>query len=289
MIVVNRIGDVISVSFNGKDLSVMYSQEKLAQLEKLAEKAEQTNTMENMKALFEEVETACKEANDEAFNDLHDDLYKSAKTGRYYLRIKKKKNIVSSVPMPKPLVRRIEESIDKGIDISPLLKCWMRFLRNPKARNEDFANRFFNYIDMKYVRPNIKAEKLDEGYSDELATQMATTYQVKITKEGLINCYKVSTEVTWKFEADENGEAVKKSLYQKTFDPITGEVTGEGNEDLAAEDRVFIPAVMGTSGDKFYCDGARGNGKPGHQIRVGATHRLRTRIACWWFRLHCLL
>jgi hypothetical protein len=95
-----------------------------------------------------------------------------------------------------------------------------------------------------------------------------------MSKEGLINCYKVSKEVDWKFEADEDGNKVRKPLYQRTFDPITGEVTGQGNEDLAAEDRVFIPAVMTTSGDEFYCEGGKGNGKLGHQIRVGSVHRL---------------
>jgi len=255
-------------------MSVPFTQERMTLLQNLSDEAENARSIEELKAIFERVETVCKEVSDESFNDLHEDLFKSSKSGNYYLRISKEDNIISSVAMPEALVRRIKESIEKSIDISPLLKLWARFLKNEKASSVSFAQRFFNYIDMKYVRPNILIEKIKEGYSEELARELATTYQVKITKEGLVNCYKISKEVDWKYVAGEDGEAIMKPLYQKTFDPITGEVTGNGNEELCAEDRIFIPAIMGFRGDKFYCEGGRGNGQLGHQIRVGSVHRL---------------
>lgn len=272
MIVINRLGDVISISYNGEEKSVMYTEEKMTALEKIAKKSETVSSMENLKLLIEDLEAICSDSEAEMVEDIHPNLYKSRKTGKYYLKLKD--GAVSSVEMPLGLVRRIEESVDKGINIDPLMKCWQRFLKNPKASNQSFAEKFFAYIDMKYVRPDVKQDKLDEGYSEAIAIATATTYQVKITNEGLINCYKVSTEVDWKYEADEEGNPVRKQLYERTFDAITGEITGSAKDDLPAEDRVFIPAVMGMRGDTFYCEGGKGNGQLGHQIRVGATHRL---------------
>ena len=276
MILVNRIEDTIVVSCNGEEYTTNYSKQAFDDLMSLADTSEGIQKIEELDPLLEKVKEICSKESEKWINDLHEDLFKNFKTGKYHLRIKKDKDgdIISSVPMPQALVRRIEESIDKKINISPLLKNWMLFLRNKKANNADFANKYFNYIDMTYVMPDKKQEYLDAGYSEELATQLATTYQVKITNEGLINCYKVSKEVDWKFVSDEDGNPKRVNLYEKTFDPITGEIVGDSREDLKAEDRSFIPSMMRTSGDAFYCEGAKGSGKLGHEIRVGAVHRL---------------
>ena len=274
MIVVNKIGNIISVSYNGLDKSVMYSDAKFAQLTKLADRSETVSDITELEEIYTDVELILSQSEEQTVNELHKDLFKNVKTGKFYLRIKEKPEVISSVALPKALVRRIEESLDKDIDITPLLKCWIRFLRNPKAKNANFAKRFFKYIDMTYVSPKMLREKLEEGYSEELAKEMATVYQVKITKEGLISCYKVSQEVDWKYVAGEDGERKRINLYDKTFDPITGEIVGDSRDDLTAEQRVFIPAVQGTSGDAFYCEGALGSNKLGHEIRVGALHRL---------------
>tara|TARA_R100001463_G_scaffold11977_5_gene33133 strand:+ start:2256 stop:3413 length:1158 start_codon:yes stop_codon:yes gene_type:complete len=271
MIVVNKMEDVINISTNNEEYSIPYCDIKFAQLMKISEKAQEISSMEDYKLLLEDLEAILKEGEMEKAESFHPDVYRCPKTNGYYLKIKT--GVISSVAMPKPLVRRLEESVDKAIDISPLLKCWMRFLRNKKAKNENFANRFFNYIDMKYQHPKIYNDKLEAGYSEEVAKKMAEVFQVKITNEGLINCYKVSSEVDWTYKADEEGNPVRKPLYQKTFDPVTGEVTGDSREGLTAEERTFIPAIMGTTGDSFYCEGDLVN-KSGHIIKVGHVHRL---------------
>src|SRR5690554_699882 len=237
MILVNRIEDTIVVSCNGEEYTTNYSKQAFDDLMSLADTSEGIQKTEELDPLLEKVKEICSKESEKWINDLHEDLFKNFKTGEYHLRIKKDKDgdIISSVPMPQALVRRIEESIDKKINISPLLKNWMLFLRNKKANNADFANKYFNYIDMTYVMPDKKQEYLDAGYSEELATQLATTYQVKITNEGLINCYKVSKEVDWKFVSDEDGNPKQVNLYEKTFDPITGEIVGDSREDLKAE------------------------------------------------------
>ena len=54
---------------------------------------------------------------------------------------------------------------------------------------------------MKYVHPQLLKEFMEEhGLSEELATQRATMYQVKITKEGLVNAFKVSREILTKYD-----------------------------------------------------------------------------------------
>ena len=279
MIVVNKMEDVINISTNNEEYSIPFCEIKFAQLMKISTKAQEISSMEDYKMILEDLEAILKEGEMQKAESFHPDVYRCPKTSGYYLKIKT--GVISSVAMPTPLVRRLEESIDKQIDISPLLKCWMRFLRNKKANNSDFANRFFNYIDMKYLHPKIYNEKLDAGYSEDIATNMAWVYQVKITNEGLINCYKVSSEVDWTYKADEDGNPIKKPLYDKTFDPVTGEVTGDSREDLNAEERTFIPAIMGHSGDPFFCEGSTVN-KTGHIIKVGHVHRLES-----WDMVNC--
>ena len=95
-------------------------------------------------------------------------------------------------------------------------------------------------------------------------------YQMKITHEGLLNGYKVSREVLHKYDA-ETGEQVDR--YKRTFNVDTGEIEGDGLPEHV-EDRLFEPAVMGSSGDAFFCEGENGYANPQHFIKVGCTHRL---------------
>ena len=180
--------------------------------------------------------------------------------------------------MPQALVDRILASMDKEAEYLPLVKMWIRFLRNPilrkkmdNGKGENFADRFFNFVNLEYVHPKLKKELMeDHGLSEEVAERRATMYQMKITKEGLLNGYKVSEEVLTKYDT-ETGEEVDR--YKRTFDPDTGEISGNGFPEHV-EDRLFKPAIMGNSGDAFYCEGPNGYAKPGHFIKVGCTHRL---------------
>ena len=96
-------------------------------------------------------------------------------------------------------------------------------------------------------------------------------YQMKITNEGLLNGYKVSTEILDKYNV-ETGEIEPR--YKRTFNPDTGEIDSDGLPENV-EDRLFQPSVMGRGGDAFYCEGPNGyGGTPQHFIKVGCTHRL---------------
>jgi len=167
--------------------------------------------------------------------------------------------------------------MDTGASVDPLFKLWMRWCRNPilrkkikDGRGDDFSRRFFEFIDMKYVHPRLKIEYMEEhGLSEELATERATMYQVKITKEGLVNAFKVSREIMHKYDS-ETGEEIPR--YTRTFNPDTGEIDSDGLPEHV-EDRLFEPAVW-PHGDKFYCEGANGYSEPQSFIKVGCTHRL---------------
>ena len=200
-------------------------------------------------------------------------LHVNSITKEFFL---KQGDTVSSVPLPQELVDRIFESLDAGIDFMPLVKLWTRWLRNPLLKTKDykdFSTRFFNFVNMKYVHPKYKQELMEEhGLTEEVANARATMYQIKITKEGLLNGYKVSKEVVHKFDS-ESGEEIPR--YTRTFNVNTGEIDSEGFPEFI-EDRLFEPSMMGSSGDAFYCEGLNGFDTPHHFIKVGCTHRLES-------------
>ena len=195
--------------------------------------------------------------------------------GRHYLQFDS--GDIIDVPLPEVLVQRFIYSDAVGTDVTPLYKLWMRWLRNPilhmknsDGRGDEFTKRFFEFIDMKYVHPKLKQELMEEhGLSEDLAETRATMYQVKITKEGLVNAFKVSREILHKYDT-ETGEEVPR--YQRTFNPDTGEIDSDGLPEHV-EDRLFEPSVY-PHGDKFYCEGPNGYSEPQSFIKVGCTHRL---------------
>ena len=72
-------------------------------------------------------------------------------TNKYYLRYNDK---VSNIALPTVFVEKMLKSVDKGIDIEPLVKCLARFMRivpgRPNRTTADIAM-FAKYIDADYV------------------------------------------------------------------------------------------------------------------------------------------
>lgn len=269
MILINRIGDSISGAYNGIPFGVAYSEEKWNAMKELEAKANAVETMEDLKPLLDEFALLTKESYKDLVETVSPWLYVNKSTNKFYLKLKGDANTpekVSSVPLPKAFVDRILTSVDKKIDTTPLVKCFIRFLRNPNY-NADKARRFAEYINATYTNQKFAVELAAKGLSSEVATERATSTQVAITEEGLICCYKVSAEVDWKWELDADGNKKQKPRYNPTIDDITGLITYEIPEFM--EDRIFQPAVMGTGGDEFNC-----GDKLGHIIRVGKVHYL---------------
>jgi hypothetical protein len=278
MISINVIDNKISGSYGDKTFSIDFDKELYDKMQTLAESANNADTIAIYHTALKAFEPLTIQDYTKTVQDKCEFIHVNKSTGEFFLQ---HNGVVSSIPMPEALVERIYESMDKGLDFMPLVKMWTRWLRNPVLRTKmkkgwgrEFCERFFNYINLKYVHPKLKEELMEEhGLSEEVAERRATMYQMKITKEGLLNGYKVSEEVFTKFEEGENGEVNEVPRYKRTFNVDTGEIESEGLPEHV-EDRLFIPAVMGKGGDAFFCEGTNGYPNPCHFIKVGCTHRL---------------
>lgn len=267
-IIVNRVDDYISGSYNGVQFGVKFNQDKYDAMLALQEKASEASTMDELKAIFEEFAPLAEEDYSTHVETESPYIKVNKKTNKFHLQYK---GVISSKVIPDVLAKKIIAAVEKNLDITPLVKCWVRFLRNPFFTDEK-ARLFAEYISAPYVNDVKVSEYMAQGFSHDVASKRATTTQVAISKEGLLVCYKVSAEVREKFILDENEEVKTRSLYKPTIDEITGTITYA--EPAAVEERYYKPAVMGDRGDAFYCvPGVRNFDpavdKPGHLIKVG--------------------
>ena len=279
MIIINRTEDLISGAINGVPFNVSFDQQKYDAMKALELKATEVTTIEELQAIVAELMPLTKESYKDIIQTACPDLFVNKHTNKFYLQCNGK---ISSKAIPQALVDRILISVEKGIDIKPLIKCWMRFLREAPGRpafSETRATQFANYIMQTYTNKDVVADLMkNHGFSEETAAAKATTPQVAITLEGLLVGYKVSREILTKYDLNENEEVVTKSRYKKSVDPDTGKITYE--EAQYVEERLFEPCVMGQRGDEFWCVGSDIHGvsysKKGHHIRVGALHYLES-------------
>jgi hypothetical protein len=168
----------------------------------------------------------------------------------------------------------ILESVEKGIDSTPIVKAWIRFLRNPNF-TEQKAELFAEYVTAVIIDRDMVQKLVDEeGFSETQAIKRSLYNDVSITEEGLIVAKKYARLLNEGYEMDKETNKVKKvPMYGKTedkVDRVTGEVTkGEFLKPEFAEEMYFEPPVQGTRGDAF----SSGETK-GHIIRVGEIHAL---------------
>jgi len=278
MIIVNNINnEQIVGTVNSEQFSVTYSPEKYDNMKALETRANAANTVEELQAIIEEFMPLTKESYKEMVETFCPFIKVNKNTNKFYLSYN---GVVSNRPMPNAFAEKIVKSSEKGIDVSPIIKCWARYIREVPGRpaySSQRASDFGHYISANYTN-EAKVQELmkEEGLSREVATKKATTPQVAITQEGLLVCYKVSTEVRHKYQLNEEEEVVTKSRYKPTVDPDTGVINYD--EPNHSEDLLFEPAVMGQRGDEFNCVSLDGTSivKKGHHIRVGCSHFLDT-------------
>lgn len=195
-------------------------------------------------------------------------------TKQYFLTID---GFRSSHPIPNTLVKFIEESFDKDIDFTPVLKAWARLLTNPRYNNEmgDYFDNYLNstFVDLEEVSRLMKEEDIDP----KVARSIATYQDIAITQEGLLATYKVADIVTWewKIEEQEDGsfKKVKNDKYKKipaVLDPTTGDVLVEEKtiKPKHLESLLFTPAIH-KDGDKFYSGNVLG-----YVYKVGEVQKL---------------
>lgn len=274
--VVNTNGEVINGTLGEDSFSVLYSEDLFKDLMGLQEVSESVEKIDDLKALIEQAKKMIDGSKAEMESTKNPYLFLNPKTKFYHLKYN---NVINDMPIPQILVDRILLSMDKGLDYMPVIKMMARVLRNPKVLNGNmnFLQRFANYVDIKVVNPELQTSLMEEkGFSYDVAEEMAKMYSIQITKEGMLLCYKVSSEINWKWEFDKDGNKVKTDLYpkKKSIDPISGLITTEEPDMPNAEERLFEPAVMHQTGDPFYClpkdfDGDFSKFKSAHLIKVG--------------------
>lgn len=276
MITLNVVGDNISVAVGEETYALPYDISVYDTLDEMSFAANNAVTVEEYNAQCEKIVEFINEnlmSLDKLIASECSYLKKNPLTGEYFLMYNDE--VVSDIPLPQSLVQRILDSIDKGVSFLPVVKLWTRFLRNPnlKRKGRDFADRFAEFVNMKYIHPQMFDKYIEQGLHESKAAELSTIYQIKITNEGLLNGYKVSREIFHKYDA-ESGEQVPR--YTRTFNVNTGEIESEGLPENV-EDRLFEPAIMGRNGDAFYCGDSLG-----HHIRVGQTHSLES-----WDQVDC--
>jgi hypothetical protein len=269
MIIVNRVGDnSLSGSVNGIPFGVSYDEKKFELMQQLQDRANAASTVDELQAIVDEFLPLTKESYKELVETICPYIMVNKHTNKFYLQYGGE---VSSKALPQEFVDRILKSVEKGIDITPLIKCWARFLREVPGRPVYTASRadmFAKYINAMYTDSSVVAKlQKEEGLSEKVASERATRPQVSITQEGLLVCYKVSREIRTRYELNPDEEVVQKCRYKPSVDPDTGLVTYD--EPGNVEDRLFEPYVMGNRGDEF-----NSGDKKGHFIRVGQRHWL---------------
>jgi hypothetical protein len=263
---VSKIGTAITGSVNGESFGITYTKAKYDAMKALEMEALAATTIDDVKAIIEEFLPLTKENFADKVMTACPYVFVDA-AGRFFLQWKGQ---TLSQQLPGALVDRILKSVEEDLEFLPLIKAWIRFLRNPNyspAKGKLFAN----YINKTYT-DHAAARKLVEksGFTEEVANNLATLYQTPITMEGLLCTYKVSKELTNKYILDADGNKKVVSRYVQTIDENTGIVSLSAPEHV--EDMVFEPAVQGTDGDAFSCLDMQGAGSEGHIIKVG--HRI---------------
>jgi len=281
-------------SVNKQPFNVPYADSTKDELISLGEQMEDVDTMAEFNAL---VDKAMKFIESVSVSKIEEvagtDLMHDKEKNKYFLKVGNK---VSKLPVPPQIVDRIQKAVDLGLDPQPWVKFWTRWMRNPNITSEK-TRYMMGYIDAPYTDSEKVAKLVEDGYSEEMAKEIATFDQISITKEGLIAAFKyVQLKDTLKYvEIDEKtGEQVIKEKKQTLnapgkleVNPITNAVTKKEGEAYAAEDLIFLPPVMGTGGSPFTCQPLDVESKfedyASHVIRVGMRHRLEN-----WSKVNCI-
>lgn len=271
MFTINVIGDVITGHVNGEHYGVSFTKERYDEMKKLEEKALAATSLEQLRDIIEEFKPMTKETYGAIVETKSPFIIQDPVRNQYFLRYNQ---VVSDVAIPQALVDRMITMVEKGLDITPIVKCWVRWLRNPVERSAARDRAFVGYINTTYTDNKVAKELADKkGFSSDKAVEMATGYQTPITTEGLLCTYKVSREITKKFVKGEKGQVEEVDRYDFDVDEFTGLKKMKTPEYV--EDLVFEPAIQGKNGDAFTCKALNGTFEhTGHIIRVGCIHSL---------------
>jgi hypothetical protein len=261
---------VITGTVSSEKFSLNFDDGIYTSLLKKKEELPSIQTMEAYEKWVQEVKDILATDTEDVITTSCPDLIKSTK-GFYHVKVD---GVISKKAVPQAIVAVILKSVDQDIDPTPIVKAWIRFLRNPNFSSEK-AELFARYITAEIIDwDEVKRLQDEEGFTYEIAILRATYNDVAITQEGLIVGKKYARLLTEGWEIDtETNKAVKTKLSyieDDSINPHTGEIYKGGvKEDVFNEDLLFEPPVMGVGGDEFYCGAEKG-----HYVRVGVEHHL---------------
>lgn len=262
---VNRIGDKISGSVNGVPFNVSYNDEKFAEMRRLSDRAAKAESVEELRYLVEEFKSLTRESYADFIETKSPYVKVNRNTNKFYLQYE---GVISDRPMPEQLAQKMIRAIEREASILPLVKCWLRYLHNPKYTTEKAIN-FIRYIESDYVdQKQVNALVKTNGIAQSVAEEFSTTKQVAITIEGLIVGYKASNEITANISLKHLlPEGVHLEDTPMKLDEETGLMVYDNTK--YDEYRIFEPPVQRSRGDAFYSGSYLG-----HIIRVGKIHYL---------------
>lgn len=280
MININIVDDRISGSVNGKPFSTKYTKETWDNMVALQAKEQGAATYKDIQAIWEAFTKLTVYTPSEQIETLSPFLRYTEKDSTYYLVHEGK---TCPIPVPKSLVDKILRAAEKKLPVDPVIKFFLRTLRNPNIIEGDivsgkkFLKEVCDYVTQTFVSPVLLKKFKEEGYSGVVATNLATIQQTPLTLEGLLCTKKVVSPLKqlerykWILDSDGNKKQVLRDGYTKVVDPDTGEETI--TEPKYSEDRIYEPVCMGSRGDAFHCGSAK-DAPLGHVIRVGQEIRL---------------
>lgn len=277
MITFNLVNKNIIGSINGENFSVPYDKDTWESMVKASSEFANAATIEQGESVIKKFKGLTLVTRQKSMESITEDVKYNPTTGTYHLT---HNGVLSPVPLPQVFVDKLIFADDNNLPVDPLIKLMVRAFRNPHVHSgieaTAFLERLFGYVFETFVDSDLMRKFTEEGYSDEIAAEMATVPQTPITQEGLLCTKKVVTPLydrqRYRFELDEDGNP-KKVLRSgvKEIDEDTGDVSW--NDPQFAEDWIFEPYIMGKGGDAFFC-GSEDDSPTGHIIKVGYETRL---------------
>lgn len=265
---INRIGDTISGSVNGVPFSIQYSEAKYKAMKELEEKAKNAKSVEELRYYVAEFNVLAQENYADFIETKSPYIKVNKDTNKFYIQYN---GVISNRAMPTSFGAKIIKAADKGLEVLPIIKNWVRFLHNPNYTDKK-AQLYSDYISAPYTdQSQVRELTQNKGLNELMAIEFATTSQVAMTLEGLLVCYKASLEITHSFASAKKLPPPKRAV----LDEESGLVVYDDKQ--YAEDRIFEPAVQHQNGDAFYCGTYLG-----HIIQVGKLHYLPK-----WEQVNC--
>lgn len=274
-------GDVMVGSVKTAKFNVPFDKKIYDQLMVINGKAKKAETVEEYNAFMEEATTILTSDRKSEIETACSDIVEIK--GKYFIKADVEgRTVISKHAIPSSFVMKITEAIEKGIDASPLVKAWIRFMRNPNFSDRK-AELFCKYVTATIVDREDKLRFIEEGFSQDMAEEMATYNDVAVTDEGLICCYKYAQLKDTKYQI--NPETNKVELVKRFEEEIVGVDEETGKKEVKVKypefadsaDMVYFPPIMGNGGDDFFCDESKG-----HIMKVGATIQLED-----WAQVNC--